>query len=388
MQQETAQTQQGFMPPQFAIMQEQQEIVTERQEHILVVDDEAPVRGALHSMLQHSGYDVSAVANAEQALLHLQDDLGCDLVLVDVMMPGANGLTLLDVICHNHPDVPVVMLTAIHDIHVATNAFRRGAIDYLLKPFERDQLLDVVLRALEHRRLLKQNAAYHQNLEQIVNFRTSRLRATMHDLERSYDITLEAMGDALDLRDAQTEGHSRRVAAYTIALAREMGLDAEELRLIARAALLHDIGKIATPDSILHKRGKLTPEETGIMRQHCVRGYQMLHKIPFLRNASELVYAHHENFDGSGYPLGLRGETIPLGARIFAIADTLDAITSKRPYRKRLSFVQARQEIARCAGSQFDPHIVKVFLGMPVEQWSNLRKEVESASAGAFCVTL
>ena len=124
------------------------------------------------------------------------------------------------------------------------------------------------------------------------------------------------------------------------------------------------------------------------MRQHCVRGYQMVHKIPFLRDASELVYAHHENFDGSGYPLGLRGEAIPLGARIFAIADTLDAITSKRPYRKRLSFAQARKEIARCAGSQFDPHIVEVFLGMPVERWSNLRKEVESASAGAFGVTL
>jgi putative nucleotidyltransferase with HDIG domain len=388
MQQEIAQTQQGFMPPQFATMLERQEVVSGRQEHILVVDDEAPVRGALLSMLGRSGYDVSAVADAEQALLHLQDDPGCDLVLADVMMPGANGLTLLDVICRNHPGLPVVMLTAIHDIHVATNAFRRGAIDYLLKPFERAQLLDVVLRALQHGRLLKQNAAYRQNLEQIINFRTSRLRATMHDLERSYDITLEAMGDALDLRDAQTEGHSRRVTAYTIALARELGLDQEQLRIIARAAFLHDIGKISTPDAILLKRGKLTPEETDTMRLHCVRGYQMVHKIPFLRNASELVYAHHENFDGSGYPRGLLGEAIPLGARIFAIADTLDAITSQRPYRKRLSFAQARQEIARCAGSQFDPRIVHVFLGLPVERWSNLRKEVEHAPAGTFGIIL
>jgi putative nucleotidyltransferase with HDIG domain len=279
------------------------------------------------------------------------------------------------------------MLTALHDIHVATNAFRRGAIDYLLKPFERAQLLDVVSRALDHGRLLKQNAAYRQNLEQIISFRTSRLRATMHDLERSYDITLEAMGDALDLRDTETEGHSRRVTAYTIALARECGLDPEALRTIARGAFLHDIGKISTPDAVLLKRGKLTPQETEIMRQHCVRGYEMVHKIPFLREASELVHAHHENYDGSGYPRGLRGEEIPLGARIFAIADTLDAITSKRPYRKGHSFVHARDEIARCAGSQFDPRIVNVFLAMPLEMWSDIRKEVEHAPAGTFGVT-
>ena len=186
-------------------------------------------------------------------------------------------------------------------------------------------------RALEHGHLLKQNAAYRQNLEEIISTRTNRLRATMQDLERSYDFTLEAMGDALDLRDAETEGHSRRVTAYTISLAREIGLDNERLRTIARGAFLHDIGKIATPDAILLKPGKLTPEETTIMREHCTRGYEMVHKIPFLREAAEIVYAHQESFDGTGYPRGLRGEAIPLGARIFAVADTLDAITSDSP---------------------------------------------------------
>jgi putative nucleotidyltransferase with HDIG domain len=380
-------TQQGFMPAQLTAMQ-QKEVDPKRQEHILVVDDEDSVRGVLVRMLEISGYDVSAAANAEQALLHLQDDPGCDVVLTDVMMPGANGLSLLDVICRDHPGVPVVMLTAVHDIHVATNAFRLGAIDYLLKPFDRTQLLEVVVRALDHGRLLKQNAAYRQNLEQIICFRTSRLRATMHDLEQSYNSTLEAMGDALDLRDTQTEGHSRRVTAYTIALARELGLEQEALSNIARGAFLHDIGKIATPDAILLKRGKLTPPEIQVMHQHCVRGFEMVNKIPFLRNAAELVYAHHENFDGSGYPRGLRGEAIPLGARIFAIADTLDAITSDRHYRKCLSFVQARKEIARCAGSQFDPRIVNVFLGLPLKLWSDLRIEVEHAPAGTFDVTL
>jgi putative nucleotidyltransferase with HDIG domain len=206
----------------------------------------------------------------------------------------------------------------------------------------------------------------------------------MHDLEKSYDITLEAMGDALDLRDAETEGHSRRVTAYTIALARELGLDAEKLRVIARGAFLHDIGKIATPDSILLKPGKLDFGETEIMREHCTRGYEMIRKIPFLCDAAEIIYTHQETFDGNGYPRGLSGEQIPLGARIFAVADTLDAMTSDRPYRKGRSFAEARTEIQRQSGSQFDPRIVETFMGMPEVTWSTLRQEVQDGASGTF----
>ncbi len=353
-----------------------------RSERILVVDDEDAALRSIAAMLDGSGFDVSIASDAEHALSHLQDDPGCSLVLSDVMMPGRDGLSLLDLICRDYPGVPVVMLSCLDDFHVAANAFRGGAVDYLLKPFVRAQLLGATERALEHGRLLKQNAEYRQNLEEIVSARTSRLRATMLDLERSYDITLEAMGDALDLRDTETEGHSRRVTAYTIALAREMGLDGEQLHIIARGAFLHDIGKIAIPDHILLKPGKLTPEEMEIMRQHCVRGYEMVRKIPFLRQASEIVYTHQESYNGSGYPRGLRGEEIPLGARIFAIADTLDAITSDRPYRKGRSFAEARAEILRCSGGQFDPAVVEVFLRMPEELWINLRREVEGGSYG------
>jgi putative nucleotidyltransferase with HDIG domain len=231
---------------------------------------------------------------------------------------------------------------------------------------------------------MRQNAAYRENLEQMIAMRTGRLREAMQELEKSYDITLEAMGDALDLRDAETEGHSRRVTAYTIALANRMGLDAEQLRVIARGAFLHDIGKIATPDAILLKPGRLDAAETAIMREHCARGYEMVRKIPFLRDAAEIVYAHQETFDGSGYPRGLRGEEIPLGARIFAVADTLDAMTSDRPYRKPLSFAEARAEIERHSGRQFDPKIVEVFLGMPEDVWTELRQEVEEGAARAF----
>jgi putative nucleotidyltransferase with HDIG domain len=358
------------------------------QERILVVDDEAAVRGIVTALLERNGYAAVAAGGVEDALLHLSQGPGYDLVLSDVMMPGSDGLSLLDRIGVDYPGTPVVMFTAVHDIHVATNAFRRGAIDYLLKPFERNQLLDVVFRAVEHGKLQRQNSTYRQNLEDIVSARTGRLRATMQDLERSYDITLEAMGDALDLRDAETEGHSKRVTGYAIALARALGLNSEELKVIARGAFLHDIGKISTPDEVLLKPGKLDARETEIMREHCKRGYQMVRKIPFLREASEIVYAHQESYDGSGYPRGLAGEEIPLGARIFAVADTLDAITSDRPYRRGRSFAEAREEIARCAGRQFDPEVVEVFLSMPVDRWRELRAEISRMSPAAVSATL
>jgi putative nucleotidyltransferase with HDIG domain len=343
------------------------------QERILVVDDEESVRCVVAALLERCGYETTVVRGAEEALTCLQQDPDYDLVLADIMMPGIDGLTLLEQVVTDHPGMPVVMCSAVNDIHVATNAFRRGAMDYILKPFERLELQSVVMRAVEHGRLRKQNAVYRHNLESIVSARTGRLRSTMQDLERSYDITLEAMGDALDLRDEETEGHSKRVTAYTIALAREVGLDADELRVIARGAFLHDIGKIATPDRILLKPGRLDADERAIMREHCARGYDMVRKIPFLKEAAEIVYTHQECFDGSGYPRGLRGNEIPLGSRIFAIADTLDAMTSDRPYRKGTTFASASKEIALCSGGQFDPRIVEVFVRMPLESWSNLR---------------
>lgn len=352
--------------------------------NILVIDDEAAIRDTIQGLLGASGHYTGAAESGEQAIGWLQEHPGCELVLADVMLPDESGLDLLDRITADFPETPVVMLTAVQDIAVVTNAFRHGAIDYLVKPFQRKQLIEVVERALEHGRLLRQHAAYRQNLEEIISSRTSRLRATMHDLERSYDITLEVMGDALDLRDAETEGHSRRVTAYTVALARELNLSVEELRVISRGAYLHDIGKIATPDAILLKPGKLTDDEREIMREHCVRGYEMVRKIPFLRDAAEIVHAHQECFDGSGYPRGLRGEEIPVGARIFAIADTLDAMTSDRPYRKAMSFAQARVEISRQSGTQFDPRLVQVFLGMPEEIWGKLREEVDQTSGPVF----
>ena len=350
------------------------------QERILVVDDEPSVRGIVAALLERSEYRVFVAANADEALKLLLHEQGFDLVLSDVMMPGTDGLSFLDRVSQDFPSMPMVMLTAVHDIHVVTNSFRRGAIDYLLKPFERSQLDIVVRRAIEHGRLKRQNTLYRHSLEELVSARTFRLRETMQDLEKSYDITIEAMGDALDLRDEETEGHSRRVTAYTIQLARELGLSGEELKTISRGAFLHDIGKIATPDSILLKPGRLNEEETLIMREHCARGYEMVRKIPFLQEASLIVHAHQEQFDGSGYPRGLKGDEIPLGARIFAIADTMDAMTSDRPYRRARSFAVASEEIVRCSGQQFDPVLVEVFTTIPLDVWTDLRSEVGERS--------
>jgi len=347
-------------------------------ERILVVDDEEPIREIISSMLNAAGYKTRQACSGMEALAILSSAGEFELLLSDLMMAELDGIALLERSKEKYPDMPVIMVTAVHDISVALAAIRNGAYDYLLKPFEREQLLAMVRRALEHRRLKLENRAYQSNLESLVAARTEQLRQAMTDLERSYDITLEALGDALDLKDAETEGHSKRVTAFTIAIARAMGLSGDKIRVIARGAFLHDIGKMAIPDHILRKPGALTMEETQIMREHCFRGYQMLKKIPFLAEASEIVYAHQERYDGSGYPRGLKGKEIPLGARIFSVADTLDAITSDRPYRAAQTINAARDEVERFSGKQFDPDVVQIFLQMPDTIWEDLRKEINS----------
>ena len=342
---------------------------------ILVVDDEAPVRAMIGATLERQGYEVQLATSGAQAM-ELLDAGAFDLVLTDIVMQDGNGIALLERIHASKSQLPVVMVTAIHDISVAIDSMRRGAYDYLLKPFEREHLVATVQRALDHRQAIQESHTYQQNLEQVVRARTEMLRQAMEDLEHSYDVTLEALGDALDLKDSETEGHSKRVTAYTIALARAMGISPAEIKVIARGAFLHDIGKMAIPDEILRKPGKLTPEEQEVMREHCARGYQMLRKIPFLSEAAEIVFTHQEHFDGSGYPSGLSGSSIPIGARIFAVADTLDAITSDRPYRVARTFDAAREEIVRCSGTQFDPAVVEVYLKIPNELWLELRSEI------------
>ena len=346
-----------------------------RSVRILVVDDETQIRVLLAATLEQKGYQVQLAASSAEALAALEES-DFELVLSDIVMPDSDGLALLDRVRALYPTLPVIMVTAVHDISVAIDAMRRGAFDYLLKPLERKTLLDAVQRAADHSATIEQSKNYQESLEEMVRARTEMLRHAMEDLEHSYDITLEALGDALDLKDSETEGHSKRVTAYTIALARAMGILPSEIKVIARGAFLHDIGKMAIPDDILRKPGKLNAEEQLVMREHCTRGYNMLRKIPYLADSAEIVFCHQEHFDGSGYPGGLCDEEIPIGARIFAVADTLDAITSDRPYRKASSFDAARAEILRCSGTQFDPSVVETFLKIPNELWLELRAEI------------
>lgn len=342
---------------------------------ILVVENDEHVRTMMGLALQNQGHIIHYAASGYMATDALKSDT-FDLVLTDILMRDGHGINLLDRITAEYPIVPVVVITAVQEVRVAIDTMRRGAYDYLLKPFERPELLKCVVRALDHRQTLVEEHSYQRDLEQIVRARTELLCQVVEDLEHSYDITLEALGDALDLKDSETEGHSKRVTAYTIALARAAGVSPADLKVIARGAFLHDIGKMAIPDDILRKPGKLTPQEQIIMREHCALGYQILRKIPFLSESAEIVHCHQEFFDGGGYPRGLQGSQIPIGARLFAIADTLDAITSDRPYRKSRSFEAARAEIQRCAGTQFDPGAVEVFLRIPTELWLELRSEI------------
>lgn len=200
------------------------------------------------------------------------------------------------------------------------------------------------------------------------------------DVERSYDLTLQHLGDTLKLKDAATESHSKRVTAFTMGIARAMGIPREQINVIARGAFLRDVGKTAIPDRILLKRGTLDDAEWAVMREHCYRGYQMLRKIRFIVEVCEIVYSHHEHFDGSGYPRGLKGKEISLAARILAVANSLDAITSDRPYRRARPVPEARKEIQAWTGRQFDPEVVEVFLRMPDAVFEDLRKHIDSDS--------
>jgi putative nucleotidyltransferase with HDIG domain len=347
-------------------------------DRILVVENEKATCTIIVSMLKAEGYECWEAGDGAKALALLDSGMEFELVLSDLMMSNLDGIGLLERVKGKYPDMPVVIVTAVHDISVALTAIRNGAYDYLLKPFEREQLLAVVSRALENRRLKLENRTYQKNLESLVEARTVQWQTALGNLERSYDITLAALGDALDLTDAETEAHSKRVTAFTIAIARAMGVPREQILIIARGAFLHDVGKMATPEAILFKPGLLTQDEARIMQGHCYLGYQMLKKIPFLAEASEIVYSHQERFDGTGYPRGLKGKEIPLGARIVAVANTLDSITSDLRYRPAQSLQAAREEISKWSGRQFDPEVVKVFLEMPDKIWEDLRAKIDA----------
>ena len=327
---------------------------------ILVVDDDDLVRDTFAAILSEEGYDLCCANGAQEALACLRART-FDIMLCDIFMPDTNGLQLLPVVTGAYPDMPVILLTGYGSVEMAREALNGGAADFITKPCGPGELPIIVERNLTRQAVTRRNAQRHR-----------------YDLAVSNETVLDALLTALNTRDTETEGHSERVTAYTIEIADRLGLPETELYHVERGALLHDIGKIGVPDGILLKPGKLTADEWAEMRKHPVIGFEMCSKITMLQTAAKIVLHHHEAWDGSGYPHHLHGEDIPLGSRIFALADTLDAMTSDRPYRAALPFAAAREEIEKHSGRQFDPTLVDVFLSVPETRWQYVRAQTEN----------
>jgi len=348
---------------------------------ILIVDDDAAVRAILLRYLEvEYPYCVDSYGPFD-ALNKIKRER-FSLVISDVMMPGMSGTELLQFIKKQDPETAVIMVTGVMDVNTAVDSLRMGAFDFVTKPFDLPSIRHAVKRALERRQLLVENRNYQEELERKVHERTKELNGALQEVEESYKNTLEALVTSLDAREHETRAHSQRVREYTLTLAREIGLKEEDLVQMGRGALLHDVGKIGVPDSILLKPGKLTVEEWVDMKRHPAIGFEILRSIRFLEPAAEIVLSHQERWDGKGYPNGLGGANIPLGARIFAVADTLDAMTSDRPYRKALSYRAALDEIRLCSGTQFDPRVAEVFLSMPSDLWKNIHENVSLSHQG------
>ena len=343
------------------------------QRDILIVDDDRQVRDVLNQIFLSAGYNCLLAQNGGEGIEVFQTARP-PLVVTDLKMPVMTGIELLRRVRQLDEDAAVVVLTGAGDVKTAIDSLKLGAYDFILKPVNVDELLIAAERALERRSLLIERREYHQTLERRVEEATRDLAAAYRELEATYGTTLEALGSALDTRDVGTESHSRRVHGYALATAREYGVPPEHLRDLAHGVLLHDIGKIGIPDAILLKPGALTPDEWTVMRTHPEIGRRLIEKIPFLRGAVPIVYSHHEKWDGSGYPRGLRGEAIPLGARIFAVVDAFDAMTFDRPYSKAISFEAAKAEIRRCTGAHFDPTVVEAFFRVPESLLAEIRR--------------
>lgn len=353
-----------------------------RPARILIVDDEAVVRDILERKLIDLGYRCEGCGNYREAR-NLLITRKYDLLLADVSLPGASGRDVLKEALRISPNVAVILLTSVVDIEMAVDSLKEGAYDYITKPFSIEEVSISVSRALEKRRLLLENQDYQRTLEERVASRTRQLQEALGVLEHTYHSTLVALSKALDSRDADLDGHSLRVTVYAVRLARQLGMSESEIKSIEQGILLHDIGKIGVPDALLRKQGKLSPEESLLMQRHPEIGFRILSSIRFLKGAALLVLHHHEQYDGNGYPQHLKGAAIDPGARVFAIADALDDLTSNCPFQAAVSFETAIGKIAELSGAQFDPAFVNEFLKIPVSVWNAARQEVSATAKRA-----
>jgi putative two-component system response regulator len=342
---------------------------------ILIVDDEVIVREILTRKLAGLGYVCECCEDGQTALNFLASGK-FDLVLADILMPGMGGVAFVKEAMRICSDIAVILVASVANLDAAIASLKDGAYDYITKPLSPEEISLSVSRALEKRRLLLENQNYQRTLEEQVASRTRQLKEALGVIEQTYHSTLVALSRALDSRDVGSDGHSLRVTVCAKRLAAQMGLSESEMLSIEQGILLHDIGKIGIPDALLRKPGKLTETEWVLMRKHPEIGYRILSSIKFLKEAAQLVWHHHERYDGKGYPQGLKGDEINPGARVFAVADSLDDLTSNRPFQAAVSFEAAIQEIKRMSGMKLDPKIVNEFLKISPSEWRKVLQEV------------
>jgi len=314
---------------------------------VLVVDDEEPIRNALRKFLKQQQFEVYTAGSADEALQQLRLHKVA-LMLSDIRMPGTSGVDLVPQALEIEPELAILMLTAVNDATSAALCMQRGAMDYLTKPIELADLGRAVHRALK--------------LKEEVTTRTAELQRERNRLERVSTATLEALVNALEAKDPYLRGHSARVADLSANIATEVGLSEEEVDRIRMAGRLHDLGKIGTRDAVVNKEGPLTADEFEHVKQHVIIGAQILAPLVHLGDIVAMVKSHHERFDGTGYPDGLRGQEVPLGGRVIAAAEVYDALTTSRPYQEKMTPEQAVERMADLSGTVLDPKVYEALV--------------------------
>lgn len=327
---------------------------------VLVVDDETGVRELMSRWLATGGYDVCTASNAAEALGRVQDAAPA-VALCDIRMPGKDGLWLAQEIRLAAPETAVIMATGVQDVGSAVTSLRSGVVDYLTKPFGRDRLRESVRRGLEWHRAARQARRWRESLECEMDARQQRLADALASVRISDEAALDGALSMLTSSDAEAYAHAYRVAAMAVSVGRAMQMSDEAIAALERGALLHDLGKLAVPEALLRKPAPLTHEEQALVRKHPQIGADLLRAVAYLADAADLVRNTYERFDGLGYPRGIDAASVPLGSRILAVADAYDAMTRPRVFRDAISPHEALLEIARCAGTQFDPAVVETF---------------------------
>lgn len=343
----------------------------------MLVDDDDLILRAFKRDMAGTDFVISVANSAADGLVEIEHHPFA-VVISDFNMPGMDGIEFLEEVKRRNPNIIRILTSGMTDFRTAIEMINRvGLFHFVVKPWARVDLMATISRAMEHYSLAVENRLLTEQLAQNVG----ELRHLNHTLEEQVrDRTsslLHGLSNALDFRDTETQTHSRRVALYTRRLAQQLGIEGAELLAIERGALLHDIGKIGVSDTILLKPGKLTEEEWVEMRKHSEHGYRILKDSSFLGDARQLVYEHHERWDGKGYPRGLSGKEISIGARMFAVVDTYDAMTTDRPYRKALSHLVAVTEIEDMQGTQLDPEVVAAWLVIPQSELVELCSQID-----------